>query len=181
MWKILETRLRMNISSLCVSWSYRQFLYWPLRLPDLALMDFCLCEFIKDTIQGLHHNTPTHYCCMLLIFYEHISGPEGSSEPRGTDFTYSLLDSYVTPQINEGPGFCRCKRGPVVNIYLLLLQETWSKTCITEVYIKVTRLEFSWKFTFMCNLSECTENGFSKDPLFWILNCLILKYNITEF
>ncbi|KDR15147.1 collagen and calcium-binding EGF domain-containing protein 1-like [Zootermopsis nevadensis] len=40
-------------------------------------------------------------------------GPEGSSEPKGTDFTYSLLDSYVTPQINEGPGFCRCKRGPV--------------------------------------------------------------------
>ncbi|PNF33834.1 hypothetical protein B7P43_G08597 [Cryptotermes secundus] len=38
-------------------------------------------------------------------------GPEGSSP--GADFTYSLLDSYVTPQINEGPGFCRCKRGPV--------------------------------------------------------------------
>jgi hypothetical protein len=49
-----------------------------------------------------------------IIFYKYVSGPEGSSP--GDDFTYSLLDSYVTPQINEGPGFCRCKRGPVVNI-----------------------------------------------------------------
>ncbi|XP_069689551.1 collagen and calcium-binding EGF domain-containing protein 1-like isoform X2 [Periplaneta americana] len=40
-------------------------------------------------------------------------GPEGRSATGETDFTYSLLDSYITPQINEGPGFCRCKRGPV--------------------------------------------------------------------
>jgi len=49
-------------------------------------------------------------------FYNCVSGPEGSSQSGEADFTYSLLDSYVTPQTNEGPGFCRCKRGPVVNI-----------------------------------------------------------------
>jgi hypothetical protein len=98
---------------------------------------------------------------LLYFFYTRISGPEGSSEPRGTDFTYSLLDSYVTPQLNEGPGFCRCKRGPVVNIYPLLLQGIWSKTCITQVYIEVTRQIFVKVQVYM--QPECTENGFCND------------------
>ncbi|KAJ9574522.1 hypothetical protein L9F63_008316, partial [Diploptera punctata] len=40
-------------------------------------------------------------------------GPEGTSVTGGTDFTYSLLDSYITPETTEVNGFCRCKRGPV--------------------------------------------------------------------
>ncbi|PSN49428.1 hypothetical protein C0J52_06593 [Blattella germanica] len=39
--------------------------------------------------------------------------PQGTSGTGETDFTYTLLDSYVTTETNEGTGFCRCKRGPV--------------------------------------------------------------------
>jgi hypothetical protein len=83
----------------------------------LAQPDLHLCG-----VHYGHSSGPTTVCTIplmlrsftVLVFYKSVSGPEGSSP--GADFTYSLLDSYVTPQINEGPGFCRCKRGPVVNI-----------------------------------------------------------------
>lgn len=84
--------------------------FWPLSLPNL---NFTFVGSLLDP-STVCTSPRLLYSFTVLIFHKSVSGPEGSSP--GDDFTYSLLDSYVTPQINEGPGFCRCKRGPVVNI-----------------------------------------------------------------
>jgi hypothetical protein len=141
-------------------------------------MDFYLNELMKDTHNSgalSLHTSSLLLHAFIVLFYKHISGPEVSSELRGTDFTYSLLDSYVTPQTNEGPGFCRCKRGPVVNTYLLPMLKTWSKTRITQFCMKVTRLEFSLQFRFMCNLFKRIENGFCRPNILDFKLCLIVK------
>jgi hypothetical protein len=97
-----------------------------------------------------------HHPTTVAFLYESISGPEGSSPEA--DFTYSLLDSYVTPQINEGPGFCRCKRGPVVNILP-------SIGGLEHVIIQESRLKLSMKFRFISTCLGILKKGFQKNAL----------------